>query len=167
MWFISMNHIGTMFFVGGEPMICMHNCTDCKRKWSITARDRGPQQVRRSRFGPTKLCMQRVHVWRGGTGIAAGGRRHARMLDQADLGVPPHLLMVQVPGAPMPRATVICFIVLSLLLHKVRIATGRAVRYAQREDDVPVALQRPRQRPRRASPSLMGLPVPVRTHAQM
>ena len=27
-----MNHIGTMFFVGGEPMICMHNCTDCKRK---------------------------------------------------------------------------------------------------------------------------------------
>ena len=133
-----------MFFLGGEPMICLHNCTDCKRKLSITARDRGPQQVRRSRFGPTKLCMQRVHVWRGGTGIAAGGRRHARMLDQADLGVPPHLVMVQVPGAPMPRATVICFIVLSLLLHKVRIATGRAVRYAQREDDVPVALQRPR-----------------------
>ena len=67
----------------------------------------------------------------------------------------------------MPRATVICFIVLSFLSHKVRIATGRAVRYAQREDDVPVALQRPRQRPRRASPSLMGLPVPVPTHSQM
>ena len=55
MWFISMNHIGTMFFVGGEPMICMHNCTDCKRTLSITARDRRPQQVRRSRFGPIKL----------------------------------------------------------------------------------------------------------------
>ena len=43
MWFISMNHIGTMFFVGGEPMICMHNCTDCKRKLSESG-------------------MQRVHV---------------------------------------------------------------------------------------------------------
>ena len=48
-------------------MICMHNCTDCKRKWSITARDRGPQQVRRSRFGPTKPGMQRVHVTRCNT----------------------------------------------------------------------------------------------------
>ena len=27
-----MNHIGTMFFEGGEHMICMHNCTDCNRE---------------------------------------------------------------------------------------------------------------------------------------
>ena len=45
-------------------MICMHNCTDCKRKWSITARDRGPQQVRRSRFGPTKLGIRTWHAAR-------------------------------------------------------------------------------------------------------
>ena len=58
----------------------------------------------------------------------------------------------EVMGVPVPRCThaqgyrYFCF--LSLLSHNGRIATGRAVGYAQREDDVPVALQRPRQRPR-------------------
>ena len=77
----------------------------------------------------------------------------------AQLGVPPRDKQweCQFPGAPMPRATVICFIVLSLLSHKVRIATGRAVRYAQREDDVPVALQRPRQRHRHVTDRGVGI----------
>ena len=47
------------------------------------------------------------------------------------------------PGLPLP------FFLLSLLSHNGRIATGRAVGYAQREDDVPVALKRPRQSCRR------------------
>ena len=119
-----MNHIGTMFFVGGEPMICMHNCTDCKRKLSITARDRRPQHGRRSRFVRPNLAsepgMQRVHV--GITPTSSSSCRHhhsnshlrCRSLGPldwanarsgpcslADLGVPPHLLM----GVPSPRCT--------------------------------------------------------------
>ena len=153
-------------------MICMHNCTDCKRKLSITARDRGPQHGRRSRFVRPNLAsepgMQRVHV--GITPTSSSSCRHhhsnshlrCRSLGPldwanarsgpcslADLGVPPHLLM----GVPSPRCThaqgyrYFCF--LSLLSHNGRIATGRAVGYAQREDDVPVALKRPRQSCRR------------------
>ena len=59
----------------------------------------------------------------------------------------------EVMGVPVPRCThaqgyrYFCF--LSLLSHNGRIATGRAVGYAQREDDVPVALKRPRQSCRR------------------
>ena len=32
MWFISMNHIGTMVFACGKHMICIRNCTDCNRE---------------------------------------------------------------------------------------------------------------------------------------
>ena len=105
-------------------MICMHNCTDCKRKLSITARDRGPQHGRRSRFVRPNLAsepgMQRVHV--GITPTSSSSCRHhhsnshlrCRSLGPldwanarsgpcslADLGVPPHLLM----GVPSPRCT--------------------------------------------------------------
>ena len=85
-----MNHIGTMFFVGGEPMICLHNCTDCKRKWSITARDRGPQQVRRSRFGPTKPGIQTWH--------AARSRDPLQYSSVLDSSAPP------CPDLPLPRS---------------------------------------------------------------
>ena len=107
-------------------MICMHNCTDCKRKLSITARDRGQQHGRRSRFVRPNLAsepgMQRVHVGITPTSSSSCHHHHSKShlrcrcrslgpLDWAnarsgpcslaDLGVPPHLLM----GVPSPRCT--------------------------------------------------------------
>ena len=39
MWFISMNHIGTMVFACGKHMICIRNCMDCDRKSSSSSSD--------------------------------------------------------------------------------------------------------------------------------